>query len=112
RSAGVGTGVGPSFSLTGTLTDYLALCLTTICGFWSRAGDKVSKPNVLLPDWTPRAEARPPFPATNLGPKFRSYGLAPSAAGMPTAILPDEILLEGEGQIKALICLGGNPMMA
>ena len=31
---------------------------------------------------------------------------------MPTATLSDEILLEGEGQIKALICLGGNPVVA
>jgi len=31
---------------------------------------------------------------------------------MPTAALSDEILLEGEGQVKALICVGANPMMA
>ena len=31
---------------------------------------------------------------------------------MPTAILADEILMEGEGQIKALICVGGNPLLA
>ncbi len=31
---------------------------------------------------------------------------------MPTAALADEILLEGEGQVKALICIGGNPMAA
>lgn len=112
RSAGVGTGVGPSFSLTGALTDYLGLCLTTICGFWSREGEWVSKPNVLLPDWTPRAEAKPPFPGSELGPQLNSHPVAPSAAGMPTGILADEILLEGNGRIRALICLGGNPMMA
>ena len=31
---------------------------------------------------------------------------------MPTAALADEILLPGEGQVKALICIGGNPMAA
>ena len=31
---------------------------------------------------------------------------------MPTAALADEILLEGEGQVRALICVGGNPMAA
>jgi anaerobic selenocysteine-containing dehydrogenase len=31
---------------------------------------------------------------------------------MPTALLPEEILLGGDGQIKALICLGGNPMLS
>jgi anaerobic selenocysteine-containing dehydrogenase len=31
---------------------------------------------------------------------------------MPTAALSDEILLEGDGQVRALICLGANPMAA
>ena len=31
---------------------------------------------------------------------------------MPTAVISDEMLLEGEGQIKALICVGGNPLLA
>ena len=39
-------------------------------------------------------------------------GLTDTVGGMPTAALADEILLEGEGQVKALICIGGNPMAA
>jgi anaerobic selenocysteine-containing dehydrogenase len=31
---------------------------------------------------------------------------------MPCATLADEILLPGEGQVKALICVGGNPAVA
>jgi anaerobic selenocysteine-containing dehydrogenase len=31
---------------------------------------------------------------------------------MPTAVISDEMLLPGEGQIKALICVGGNPLLA
>ena len=31
---------------------------------------------------------------------------------MPTAGLADEILMPGEGQVKALFSLGGNPMAA
>ena len=38
--------------------------------------------------------------------------LTNTAAGLPTAALADEILLEGEGRVRALFCLGGNPMMA
>ena len=30
---------------------------------------------------------------------------------MPAAILTDEILMEGEGQVKAFICVGGNPLL-
>jgi anaerobic selenocysteine-containing dehydrogenase len=31
---------------------------------------------------------------------------------MPTASLPDEILTPGEGRIRALLCIGGNPAIA
>ena len=31
---------------------------------------------------------------------------------MPTAALSDEILTDGPGQVKALFCIGGNPMLA
>jgi anaerobic selenocysteine-containing dehydrogenase len=37
------------------------------------------------------------------------YGPQPE---MPTALLADEILTPGEGQVKALICVGGNPLLA
>ena len=30
---------------------------------------------------------------------------------MPSAALSDEIVLEGEGQVKALISIGGNPLI-
>ena len=112
RYAGIGTGVGPSFSLTGTLTDYLASCLMTLCGFWSRAGDRVTKPHVLLPAYQPRAEPMAPFPAWGTGERLRMRGLGYNAAGMPTGALPDEILTEGEGRVRALFCMAGNPMMA
>ena len=39
-------------------------------------------------------------------------GLTDTLAGIPTAALADEILLDGEGQVRALICVGGNPMAA
>ena len=39
-------------------------------------------------------------------------GLGNTAAGLPTAALPDEILLPGDGRVRALFVLGGNPMMA
>jgi anaerobic selenocysteine-containing dehydrogenase len=38
--------------------------------------------------------------------------LASTMAGLPTAALADEILLPGEGQVRALISVGGNPMAA
>jgi anaerobic selenocysteine-containing dehydrogenase len=43
---------------------------------------------------------------------LRVHGLSASLAGPPTAALADEILMEGEGQVRALISVGGNPAVA
>ena len=59
-----------------------------------------------------RAEVHEARPAFGHGPRSRVRGLGEIIGEMPTAALNDEILLDGEGQVKALICLGGNPMVA
>jgi anaerobic selenocysteine-containing dehydrogenase len=105
-------GTGPSFATRGTVTEYLCLSLNTLCGRWAREGDRVPRPNVMLPAHIARAEPIPPFPGWGIGEQLRVRGLGMSAAGLPTAALSDEILLEGEGQVKALVCIGANPMMA
>ena len=106
------SGTGPSFSMYCNLKEYLVACLNTVCGAYTRAGQRVTRPNAMLPSYTPRAQAFPPFRASGFGEKLRVRGLTDTAAGMPTAALADEILLPGEGQVKALICIGGNPMAA
>ncbi|MDO8863480.1 molybdopterin-dependent oxidoreductase [Haliea sp. E1-2-M8] len=111
-SGGVNTGTGASFSMNSNLTEYLALALTTLCGRWPRADEPVTRPNGLLPPWQPRAQACAPFPAWGFGEQMRVRGLGDSVAGMPTAALAEDILLPGPGQVRALICLGGNPMTA
>ncbi len=105
-------GTGPNMSPQGTLNEYLALCLNTLCGRWNRAGDPVVRPNVLMPAFTPRAQPNKPVKASGYGEKLRVKNLTDAACGLPTTALPDEILLEGEGQVKALFVVGGNPMMA
>lgn len=106
------SGTGASFAMYCNLNDYLVACLNTICGAYTGAGTPVTRPNAMLPAYTPRAQAFPPFKAWGFGEKLRIRGLTDTAAGMPTAALADEILLPGEGQVKALICIGGNPMAA
>ena len=111
RTTGIFCGTGPNFATHGNLTEYLCNCLTTLCGHWAKAGDPLQKPNVLLPAWTGRAQPSPPWPEA-AGVPLRVRGLRGNASGLPAAALADEILLPGKGQIKALFCLGGNPMMA
>lgn len=105
-------GTGPNMAPRGTLSEYLLLCLNTVCGRWLRAGERVPNPGVLTPAFLPRAQAMAPAPGWGFGERLRVRGLTATAAGLPTAALPDEILLEGEGQVRALICIGGNPALA
>jgi anaerobic selenocysteine-containing dehydrogenase len=105
-------GTGPSFATHANLSEYLALCLTTVCGRWPRAGDAVHRPNAMLPAYTAKAQALAPYQGWGYGEKLRVRGLTDAACGLPTAALADEILLEGDGQVRALICLGSNPMSA
>lgn len=105
-------GTGPNFSQHGNLTEYLALCVATICGRWPRAGDRVHRPNALLPAYTAKAQATGPFQGWGYGTKLRVRDLTDAACGLPTAALAEEILMEGEGQVRALICNGSNPMAA
>ena len=111
KRGGVVCSTGPSFSTRSTLTFYLALCLNTICGRWGREGDLATYPNVMLPAFQPKAQAYPPYPVFGQS-AMRVRGLRENASGLPTAALADEILTAGPGQIKALFCLGGNPMRA
>jgi anaerobic selenocysteine-containing dehydrogenase len=108
---GVVCATGPSFSTDSNLTFYLGLCLNTLCGRWVRAGETAPYPNVLLPAFTPRAQPYAPYPAVGSFP-MRVHGLHDAASGLPTAALADEILEPGEGQVRALIVMGGNPMLS
>jgi anaerobic selenocysteine-containing dehydrogenase len=112
RRGMVNAGTGANFALHGSLLEYLCLCLTTICGRWQRAGERVVRPNTLMPAFTAKAQPHPPYEGWGYGEKLRVRGLTDTVSGMPTAALADEILLEGDGQARALICIGGNPMAA
>jgi anaerobic selenocysteine-containing dehydrogenase len=107
-------GTGANMYGEGTLVEYLLQCLDTICGHWMRAGEQVVNALTLIPQAAQlhKAQAVPPFASYGVGEPMRALGLTGSIAGLPTAILPDEILLPGEGQIRALISLGGNPATA
>jgi anaerobic selenocysteine-containing dehydrogenase len=105
-------GTGPNLSGPGTLIEYLILCLETICGHWLREGEQVKDVVTLFPTPVFKAQAEPPRPARGAGGSMRVRGLTETPAGFPTAALADEMLLEGEGQVRALISLAGNPAAA
>ena len=105
-------GTGPNMAARGNLTEYLLICLNSLCGRWVREGEELPNPGALMPAISPKAQPIPPRPAWGFGEKIRVRGLTDTAAGLPTAALADEILMPGEGQVKALFCIGSNPMAA
>jgi anaerobic selenocysteine-containing dehydrogenase len=106
-------GTGPNMNGPGaTLIEYLALCLTTVCGRWLRDGDRVLNPGALGMPLSYKAQANPRRPAYDFGVALRARGLRDSTAGLPTAALAEEMILEGEGQVRALVSVGGNPVNA
>jgi anaerobic selenocysteine-containing dehydrogenase len=112
------TGTGPSMAPHPNLTEHLVQSLNTVCGRWSREGEPVNMPSVLTPDLPRPAQALPKaFLPADLSPTAnaevsRIRGLRQVYQEMPTAALADEILTPGEGQVRALIVIGGNPVLA
>jgi anaerobic selenocysteine-containing dehydrogenase len=109
---------GVTFSGTGAnmaghcnLVEYLGRVVHTLRGWWVRAGDVKYNPGVFIEPLPSIAGTTGPEPV-NIGVRLRTRGLGETPAGLPTAALSDEILTSGKGQIKALIVVGGNPMVA
>jgi len=106
------SGTGPSMAPYGVLMDYLVLALNTVCGRWVRAGEVLPNRGVLFRQFSGVARAEKPRPGVALGQRLRIRSLTESAAGLPTSALADEILTPGEGQVRALIVVGGNPLLS
>jgi anaerobic selenocysteine-containing dehydrogenase len=94
------------------VTCHLIAALNSLCGRFNRAGDVVRNPGVLQPERPRYAEVIPPRELWGKGPKSRFRGLGQFMGEMPINVFADEILTPGEGQIKALVCVGGNPVVA
>jgi anaerobic selenocysteine-containing dehydrogenase len=112
KNGGANAGTGPNMAPRGALTEYLLLALKTVCGHYKRAGERISNPNVFQPRARAKAQPSNPTPGWGFGEKIRVRNLTNTASGLPTAALADEILLPGDGQVRVLISVGGNPMAA
>jgi anaerobic selenocysteine-containing dehydrogenase len=120
RMFGAGTvgcatsGTGPSMAPRSNLSEQLILTLNTLCGRYLREGDTVANPGTLTAPPVRRAQVSGGGLVPQLGPRSRIKGLGAYLAGgdMPTTVLADEMLRPGEGQLRALITLSGNPVGA
>ena len=106
------TGTGPEMAGNGTLTEYLVTCLNTLCARFKQEGEKSGVPGVFTTPQPPRraqvAEPVPMFGAPGMA-RSRFRGLGQLGMEMPCNVMADEILTPGEGRIRALISVGGNP---
>lgn len=107
-----GSGTGPNMGPNSNLTEHLIQTMNAVCGRYPRAGDRVVNPGVLSPPRARYAEPVAPVRTWESGPKTSVHGLGTVRGQMMSAVLADEILQEGAGRIRALICTGGNPAAA
>ena len=115
------TGTGPEMSEHPNLTQHLVASINSLCGRYYREGATVPNPGVLAPPSPRRAQALNVPLAWGKGARSRidddlgelvAMGMMGQVREMPTNLLSDEILTPGEGQVRALIVVGGNPLMA
>jgi len=108
------SGTGPDMAPHPNASEHLISALNIVCGRFNRVGEKLENPGVLGAAVPRLGQAIPPA----LLPGMFSFGTepAPRVRGlervfeeMPTAALAEEILTPGEGQVRALVVVGGNP---
>jgi anaerobic selenocysteine-containing dehydrogenase len=109
----VSAGTGPEMAGNATLTQYLIGAINIICGRFCREGEKSSIPRLFFPASPRRAQVTPPMKVWGEGfPASRFRGLTHLGTEMPGNVMADEMLTPGEGQVRALINIGGNPITA
>lgn len=107
------TGTGTEMAGQGTLVAYLVCSLNIICARFCQEGELSSIPRVFTAVSPRRAQVGAPIPMFGKGfPQSRFRDLTHLGTEMPCNVLADEILTPGDGQIRALINIGGNPVVA
>jgi anaerobic selenocysteine-containing dehydrogenase len=111
------SGSGPDMAPHPNASEHLISALNIVCGRFNRVGEEIDNPGVLGAALPRFGQAIPPVllpPLFSLGgdPAPRVRGLQRVFEEMPTAALAEEILTPGEGQVRALIVVGGNPVQA
>jgi len=107
----VGSGTGPSMSAHSNLNDHMIETVNALVGGYKRAGDLVRNPGTLKPRTTYETVVAPSR-SWEKGIKCRTANVGTLFNELPTALLPQEILVPGPDKIRALIVFGGNPVMA
>ncbi|MET0378149.1 MAG: molybdopterin-dependent oxidoreductase [Spongiibacteraceae bacterium] len=103
---------GPDMAPRSNLAEHLIEVLNVVCGRFLREGDTVQNPGAMSPRRPIRAEVIAPGRSWETGYKSRVRNLGTLYGEKMAGALADEILTPGDGQIRALIVDGGNPVNA
>ncbi|MGH1348830.1 MAG: molybdopterin-containing oxidoreductase family protein [Nannocystales bacterium] len=103
----VSTRVGVQTSHNTVLTEWAVATLCAITGNIDRPGGLYHNPGVLdvsalIEKFTKRKNTSP----SRIGNYPHVFG------GLPCTVLPDEILTPGDGQVRALVVIAGNPVIS
>ena len=106
-----GSGTGPSMAANSNLADHMIEVVNALAGGYRRAGDVVRNPGTLRVKDTYEM-AVSPTRSFEREPRCVSADTGALVGEFPTALLPHEIMAESPDRIRALICFGGDPLMA
>ena len=107
----MGSGTGPSFADHSNLADHMIETVNALIGGYRRAGDHVRNIGTLRrkPVYEMAVSPSRSFEAE---PRCVSQDTGMLMGEMPTALLPGEITANSPDRIRALIVMGGDPLMA
>jgi len=106
------TGTGIDMSPHSNLAEHLVEVLNVICGRFNRAGEAVSNPGAMSSARPVRAEVIAPARRWESSQRSRVRNLGRLFGEKMSGVLAEEILNPGEGQLRAMIVDGGNPVNA
>jgi anaerobic selenocysteine-containing dehydrogenase len=107
----VGSGTGPSMASHSNTADHMIEVVNVLAGGYRRAGDRIRNPGVLkVKDAFETAVS--PTRSFAQEPKCVSEDTGLLVGEFPTALIPREIAADSPDRIRALICFGGDPLMA
>jgi anaerobic selenocysteine-containing dehydrogenase len=112
RRGMVGTGTGPDMARFSNTAEHLYQAINVVCGRFPRPGDRIANPGVLRPPFAMSADVVPPMREWESGPRTAANGLGRIRGTMMSAEISNEIMHPGEGRLRALIVVGGNPQVA
>lgn len=98
--------IGTTTVRFGTTTSWLVDVLNALTGNLDRPGGAMFPRPAHVPD----RSGRPPFRVGRWHSRVR--GLPEVLGELPVATLADEIETEGEGQVRALVTIAGNPVLS